>query len=118
MKVIGEKTRNVGENAWGATSISYRQMYEIEESDVGKVRYNYRGYTYDSYKFTEADVGRTIMNMTDDEPSWTCWHFHDVPPEIVKEEEDSNLNSKLKNSLPDDWNSYSPNGYNPPEPKD
>ena len=50
------------------------ERFEIEESDVNKVRSNYGGFCYTDYRFTPSDVGR-LIEVVAQGPYYTCWYF-------------------------------------------
>lgn len=74
MKALDQPTLHEGTNGWGGTSRSYHQTFEVEASDVGATRENYRGFGHSSHKFTRTDVGKTIDVLTDG-TGWMCWTF-------------------------------------------
>lgn len=73
-KVTEPETRNVA-NAWGQYSDTTCQEFEVEPSDVGHTRPDYRGEGYSKHKFTQADVGRRIQVLTKPPSAYTCWVF-------------------------------------------
>jgi len=75
MKAITEKQWRTAPNGWGQDSTSAEQVFEIEPSDVGVKRENWRGHRHSDYTFTRSDVGRQIAVYTDNS-SWTCWVFN------------------------------------------
>jgi hypothetical protein len=75
MKPVTAKYTFTGSNAWGATSTSERQAFEVEASDVGTTREHYLGFNHRSYKFTHADVGRKIEHIYGGKHPYACWAF-------------------------------------------
>lgn len=65
---------NTCDDAWGARTWRYEQLFEIEEKDVGTDRPNYLGHKHRTQTFTRSDVGRQIQVLTDNS-DWTCWSF-------------------------------------------
>lgn len=74
MKLIENGQYKTVQSAWGRDIRSKMDIYEVEKSDVGTVRKNYRGYQYAEYEFTYADVGRQIAVYFYE--GWTSWVFH------------------------------------------
>lgn len=74
MKIISEKKWSHAPNAMGQYVHSACQTFEIEPSDVGQARQNWRGHGYAYYTFQYSDVGRKIQVYTD-HSVWTCWVF-------------------------------------------
>jgi hypothetical protein len=74
MKAVTEKKWREGENAWGATSYTAEQEFEIELSDAGTERPNHLGYGYETVKFNFGDINRKIIVYTD-RANWTTWIF-------------------------------------------
>jgi len=75
MKRVTDKTRHYAANAQGQYGYSFRQVFEVEESDVNKAKANYRGHKYSDYQFRRGDIGKTITVYTDG-TDWTCWSFN------------------------------------------
>jgi len=75
MKQLTEKQWRTQPNGWGQDSTSAEQIFEIETSDVGKDRANWRGHGHSIYTFRGSDVGRQIAVYTD-RSNWTCWVFN------------------------------------------
>lgn len=71
MKALNTPQELVVPNAWGRDVVVYRQTFEVEQSDVGRVREHYLGYNRPSYTFKASDVGRLIVADTNTHcPSW------------------------------------------------
>lgn len=80
MKQLTENIYHEGSNAWGGDGGTYRQRFEIELSDVGVVKDHLGGANHSRHKFTEKDVGRTIIVYSDrasfpTNGGWNCWMF-------------------------------------------
>jgi hypothetical protein len=73
MKAITKKQWRTAPNGWGQDS-TRAKLFEIEPSDVGVKRENWRGHRH-SHTFTRSDVGRQIAVYTDNS-SWTYWVFN------------------------------------------
>lgn len=74
MKRLTQPETRRGANAWGQSSVSIHELFEIEESDVGRTRENYRGFGHSSHRFSLRDVGR-VIDIISDGTGWTCWFF-------------------------------------------
>lgn len=74
MKQITEKEKHYAANAFGQYGYSFRQKFEIETTDAGRLLGNYRGYKYSEHKFSHSDVGKVITVYTDG-TGWDCWTF-------------------------------------------
>jgi hypothetical protein len=74
MKALGNKTWRNLPNAWGQYTDSAEQLFQIEQSDVGRIDRNHRGHDHSTYTFRASDVGRIIAVYTD-HSNWTCWVF-------------------------------------------
>ena len=83
MKQLTEKRQHIGINGWGAESITERQAFIVEASDVGRTYDHYLGLNHKSYTFRSTDMNRTIERITDG-----CWYFgsifSDVSNNLVK----------------------------------
>lgn len=77
MKELGQRKYVVANNAWGRETRVWHQPFEVTQEDVGRTREHYLGYLHTTYTFTEKDVGRVIVVMTDDK-GWTCWSFQNM----------------------------------------
>jgi len=75
MKQIGEPKRVTANNAQGHTVTTVHTVLEIEESDIGRVMENHRGYRHSYHMVKRSDVGRQITRYTDG-TEWTCWMFN------------------------------------------
>lgn len=76
MKQLTEKEGYSAPSAWGTSRSTYAQKFEVEASDVGKLKRDYGGENNSDYTFKKSDVGRKIVVYTDRTGgSWTCWHF-------------------------------------------
>ena len=73
MKTLTAKKLLIADNAWGQTSKTDRQIFEIEDGDVGTVRPHYNGMHHANYTFRRADVGKRIEVITS--PGYTSWHW-------------------------------------------
>lgn len=74
MRPYGEPVKETKPNAWGHDRTVTKQAFIIEPSDVGTFRHHYLGYNRRSHRFTEDEVGCSIIVYTD-ETGWTNWVF-------------------------------------------
>jgi hypothetical protein len=77
MKALGEKRQHTGTNGWGATSVTERQAFTVETSDVGQSRAHYLGMNHRTYTFKASDVGRIVEFITGG-----CWYFGSIFPDV------------------------------------
>ncbi len=80
MKSLTEKKWSTQANGWGQDSTAAEQIFEIETSDIGTTRHDWRGQGHSTYSFQAGDVGRKISVYTD-HSNWTCWVFNSVAPD-------------------------------------
>lgn len=73
MKQLTEKKSVTAANGWGHDSTCDHQIFELEESDVGRVLEHYLGHNHRSLCITRKDVGRHILIQSS--PGWSCWSF-------------------------------------------
>ncbi len=62
-------------NAWGQVQSVRDIRYEVERSDIGRIRHSYLGRGYRDYTFTAADVGKIISHISSAENDSGCWSF-------------------------------------------
>jgi len=77
MKPITEPEWKNVPTAWGHHADVCYQYFEVEESDVDKIRHSYRGRNYQSYTFKRSDIGRKIQTLhsKNESPGAGCWVF-------------------------------------------
>lgn len=74
MKELSTRTCKMEWGLVGSATKVCRQRFEVESKDAGATKPHFNGFQYREYRFTQADVGRTIEVMSDDS-GWRCWGF-------------------------------------------
>lgn len=73
MKQLSDKKSVTARNAMGQDSTCDHQMFELEESDVGRRLQHYLGHNHQSVLIQTQDIGRHILIQSS--PGWSCWSF-------------------------------------------